>query len=43
MGAYMWVHMCQQLLIRENYNLYRASKLTELPPQSLAHSTQDLV
>lgn len=43
MGAYMWVHVWQQVLIRENYNLYCASKLTELPAQSLARSAQDLI
>lgn len=39
----MWVHVWQQVLIRENYNLYCASKLTELPAQSLARSAQDLI
>lgn len=43
MGAYMWVHVWQEVLIRENYNLHCASKLTKLPAQSLAHSAQDLI
>lgn len=43
MGAYMWVHVWQEVLIRENYNLHCASKLTKLPAQSLAHSVQDVI
>lgn len=43
MGVYMWVHVWQQVLIRGNYNLYCASKLTELPAQSLVPSVQDLI
>lgn len=43
MGVSMWVHVWQQVLIRGNSNLYCASKLTELPAQSLAPTAQDLI
>lgn len=43
MGVCMWVHVWQQVLIKGNYNLYCASKLTEFPAQSLAPSAQDLI